>query len=160
MNAISKDETIKYLKDNQKYFNQGDLKPLAQRIFNSKKSLEEIKQIKLRSPAIATIISLFLGLIGIDRFYIGSYVYGVIKLLTFSCGGILWVIDWFLIRISTKNCNCNNVYIKLGLTTRGEVTKAAAKNFFAYIRSKEFRTGIKKIKAAGKNVSDSFDLYS
>lgn len=62
-----------------------------------------------KSSTTALILSIFLGGLGADRFYIGDNGLGIAKLLT--CGGLgLWtIIDWFLIIGSTKDKN----YIKL-----------------------------------------------
>lgn len=59
----------------------------------------------LKSPLISLVLSLFLGVYGIDRFYIGDTTMGVLKLLT--CGGMgIWTfIDWFLIMQATKQRN-------------------------------------------------------
>lgn len=51
----------------------------------------------LKSPMTALILSLFLGSYGIDRFYAGDTIPGVIKLLTLGCCGIWTIVDWFLI---------------------------------------------------------------
>jgi TM2 domain-containing membrane protein YozV len=50
-------------------------------------------------------ISLFLGLIGIDRFYTGKKISDVIKLLTHGGSGIWWLID--LLIIATTLCLLN-----------------------------------------------------
>ena len=42
--------------------------------------------------------AIFLGLIGIDRFYLGDPVKGILKLLTLSCYGIFWIVDIIIIR--------------------------------------------------------------
>lgn len=49
------------------------------------------------------LISIFFGYFGIDRFIIGDYKFGLIKL--FSCGGcgILWLIDIILFATKTNN---------------------------------------------------------
>ncbi len=49
----------------------------------------------------ALLLSIFLGGLGIDRFYLGYTVLGVVKLLTGGGCGIWWLID--LILIATKN---------------------------------------------------------
>ena len=58
-----------------------------------------------KNPTTALILSLFLGGLGVDRFYIGDTGLGVGKLLT--CGGVgIWtIIDWFLIMKATRENN-------------------------------------------------------
>ncbi|MBB2158519.1 TM2 domain-containing protein [Gluconacetobacter diazotrophicus] len=50
-----------------------------------------------RNPVVAFGLSGFLGMLGVDRFYVGDTMLGVIKLIT--CGGLgIWaLIDLFLI---------------------------------------------------------------
>jgi TM2 domain-containing membrane protein YozV len=43
------------------------------------------------------VFSLFLGVFGIDRFYVGKKNSGIIKLLTLGGLGIWWIIDLFLV---------------------------------------------------------------
>lgn len=64
-----------------------------------------LSTIQFKNPTTALIISIFLGQLGIDRFYLGHTGLGVGKLLT--CGGIgVWaIIDWFLIMGATKQLN-------------------------------------------------------
>jgi TM2 domain-containing membrane protein YozV len=56
-----------------------------------------------RSYIVALVLSIFLGSLGIDRFYLGYIGLGVVKLIT--CGGFLvwWLID--LILIATRKLN-------------------------------------------------------
>lgn len=50
-----------------------------------------------KDRTVALILSLLVGVLGVDRFYVGDIALGVLKLLTFGVCGILAVIDWFLI---------------------------------------------------------------
>lgn len=42
-------------------------------------------------------LSLFLGWLGADRFYLGSPMLGCLKLFTFSGAGVWWMIDLILL---------------------------------------------------------------
>jgi len=43
------------------------------------------------------LLSLFLGELGVDRFYVGKIGTGVAKLLTAGGCGVWWLIDWIMI---------------------------------------------------------------
>ncbi len=45
----------------------------------------------------ALLLSIFVGKFGIDRFYLGYYGTGVLKLITLGGFGVWWLIDIFLI---------------------------------------------------------------
>ncbi|MEG1999376.1 MAG: TM2 domain-containing protein [Bacteroidales bacterium] len=65
--------------------------------------------IQFKDPTVALILSLLVGSLGIDRFYIGDNGIGIAKLLT--CGGVgIWaIIDWFLIMNATKRKNIEKI---------------------------------------------------
>ncbi|HTE22244.1 MAG TPA: TM2 domain-containing protein [Candidatus Limnocylindria bacterium] len=50
---------------------------------------------------VALLLSIFLGQLGIDRFYMGYIGLGILKLVTFGGCGIWWLVD--VILIATKN---------------------------------------------------------
>ncbi len=54
---------------------------------------------QMKSKTTAIILSVLLGGLGIDRFYLGYTGMGVLKLLTGGVFGIMWLVD--LIRICT-----------------------------------------------------------
>lgn len=64
-----------------------------------------VQFMQFKDPMISLILSLLVGSLGIDRFYIGDTLLGVLKLL--SCGGFgLWaIIDLFLIMEATRQNN-------------------------------------------------------
>ena len=49
----------------------------------------------------ALLLSIFLGWLGIDRFYLGKIGTGILKLITFGGFGIWWLIDVILIATSS-----------------------------------------------------------
>ncbi len=58
-----------------------------------------------KDPAAALALSLVLVYFGVDRFYIGNIVLGILKLIT-AGGFFIWaLIDWFLIMGSTRKAN-------------------------------------------------------
>ena len=54
---------------------------------------------------VVLLISIFLGQFGIDRFFVGDTMMGVLKLITCGGCGIWTIIDWFLIMGVTKDKN-------------------------------------------------------
>lgn len=68
-----------------------------------------LSTIQFKNPTTALILSILLGMLGIDRFYIGHNGLGIGKLLT--CGGLgIWeLIDWFMIIGDTKQENFNKL---------------------------------------------------
>ena len=72
-----------------------------------------VSSLQFKSTTIALVLSIFLGMYGIDRFYLGNIGLGVGKLLT--CGGLgVWaIIDWFLISKSTREENLHKLQVFL-----------------------------------------------
>ncbi len=51
----------------------------------------------MKSKMIALLLSIMLGGLGVDRFYLGYTGMGILKLLTAGCFGILYIIDIVMI---------------------------------------------------------------
>ena len=63
-----------------------------------------------KNKKIAILLSFLLGYLGVDRFYLGYYGMGVLKLLTLGGFGIWWLIDFIFIytgNLTIKNKNWN-----------------------------------------------------
>lgn len=52
---------------------------------------------EMKSKVVALILSVFLGELGIDRFYLGYIGTGILKLITCGGFGIWWLIDLIMI---------------------------------------------------------------
>ena len=52
---------------------------------------------EIKSMVVALILSIFLGELGIDRFYLGYIGTGILKLITCGGFGIWWLIDLIMI---------------------------------------------------------------
>ena len=99
-----------YIMTNQKYFPAEKimyLKEKLQGIDDNKFSM--LQTMELKDPTTSLLLSLFLGGIGVDRFYIGDTGMGVLKLLTGGVCGILALVDLFTIQKKTKELNFNNL---------------------------------------------------
>ena len=91
---------------NNKYFPESQIPFIRQRLLAADESREGIIQsLQYKDPIIALVLSIFVGQLGIDRFYVGDTGLGICKLLT--CGGLgIWtIIDWFLIMGTTREKN-------------------------------------------------------
>lgn len=91
---------------NAKYFESHHLNAVRERLIQLDDSRwSSVQMVQFKEPTTSLIISILIGHLGIDRFYIGDTGLGIGKLLT--CGGLgIWtIIDWFLIMGATREKN-------------------------------------------------------
>jgi len=86
---------------------------IRKRLIEMDYSIASIRMAQFKDPTMALILSVLVGSLGVDRFYIGDVGLGVGKLLT--CGGayIWWLIDLFMIQDATKRKNME-LFMMLG----------------------------------------------
>ena len=121
-----KDERLEWYYSNEKYFTE-DTKPL---ILNALETMSDAQflsllNVKFKNPSVALILSITLGDLGIDRFYLGEAGMGVLKLLTFGGFGILWLIDIFK---ATKKARRYNLTLLMNAGVLSAVEASQAYN--------------------------------
>ena len=100
------EQTNMLLMTYSKYFPDESIMMLKQKfdqMDESKKSL--MYSLQFKAPVTTLILSLLVGGLGIDRFYIGDTGLGIAKLLTCGGCGIWTIVDYFLIMKRTKEKN-------------------------------------------------------
>lgn len=109
--VLSKDELINtFLSEHENYFPELKIKHIHAKLQKlSEEDLRELNFLSLHNPKRMTILSVVLGLFGADRMIIGKTGTGVLKLLSFFCGGvpgiIWWIVDIFKIEELAQQCN-------------------------------------------------------
>ena len=85
----------------------GSIPSVRTRLENTEISDSEVMtlQSQMKDPLLSILLSIFIGSLSIDRFYIGDVGLGIGKLLTAGGCGIWWLIDIFLIVDATKQKN-------------------------------------------------------
>lgn len=99
-----------YIMSNARMFDSAQLPVVRDKLL----SLDESKfalvmAADLKDPTISLVLSLILGSLGVDRFYIGDIGLGVLKLLTCGVCGIMTIVDYFLIMSKTREKNFNAI---------------------------------------------------
>ena len=109
-NKTAEQRADMYIASKSKYFQSFQLSQIREKIaiMNDSK-FNMLQSVPLKDPQTSLILSLFVGVYGVDRFYIGDTGIGVGKLLT--CGGLfVWtIIDWFQIQSATRNNNFQKI---------------------------------------------------
>ncbi len=99
---------------NARYFRSELIPQIRQRMLELDDSRWiTLQSLQFKDPTTSLLISIFVGYLGIDRFYIGDVGLGIAKLLT--CGGFsIWtIVDWFLIMDATRDKNAEILQMAL-----------------------------------------------
>lgn len=95
-----------FLIENQKKFNTVDLMVIKEQLDKlSDKQLFMLNSMDFKDPTVSLVLSVLVGGLGIDRFYIGDTGLGVLKLITGGGLGVWWLVDMFVIGNKTKKNN-------------------------------------------------------
>lgn len=91
------------------------LSSLREMLLSTTMSYSEVQVVlmQMKDPIISLILSIVVGYLGIDRFYVDDIGLGIIKLIT--CGGlyIWWLVDIFLIMGKTRMKNYEQLQVLL-----------------------------------------------
>lgn len=109
-----------YLAANGKFFPAQNLSYIRDLLISCDESYYPVLlATQFKDPTIALVLSLVLGGLGIDRFYVGDIGLGVLKLLTGGVCGIMALVDWFLIMDRTREQNMQNLMLFIPTATQG-----------------------------------------
>lgn len=105
-NTINSSKINQWVALNKKYFTNKQLRALRDRLEQvDDAAFQMLIAQDYKNPSTALILSIFVGALGVDRFYIGDIGLGVAKLITGGGFGVWTVIDWFLITGATRRNN-------------------------------------------------------
>lgn len=100
-----------FLIENQKKFKTVDLMVIKEQLDKlSDKQLFMLNSMDFKDPTVSLVLSVLVGGLGIDRFYIGDTGLGVLKLLTAGGLGVWWIVDMFVITGKTKKNNIKDFH--------------------------------------------------
>ena len=103
-----------YVMTNQKYLPAEKIVFLKQKLSEADESKFTLAStVEFKDPTTILLVSIFLGVLGIDRFMLGETGMGILKLLTGGLCGILTIIDWFSVQKKAKEINYNNLMMVL-----------------------------------------------
>ena len=99
-----------FLMTNNKMFLPQHIPIIKEKLMNMDDSkMLMLQSMSFKDPTTLLIVSLFAGVLGIDRFMLGDTAMGVLKLLTWGVCGILAIVDWFTIQNKAKEANYNAI---------------------------------------------------
>ena len=99
-----------FLMNNRHYFLGWQMRTIRRQLLGlSERRFMMVTAVDLKDPTVSIFLSVFLGTIGVDRFFIGDIGMGLFKLFTLGLCGILYIIDLFRIMDRTKEINYEEV---------------------------------------------------
>lgn len=83
-------EVEQYLANNVNYFPSDAVEQLRELLLTAPDSVTpRIQTLKLAKPNFTLMLAIFAGYLGVDQFYLGRWVWGIVKFMT--CGGAGWL---------------------------------------------------------------------
>ncbi|MCI9485106.1 MAG: TM2 domain-containing protein [Clostridiaceae bacterium] len=103
-----------FIMGNQKYLPAEKIVFIKQKLLEADESkFNLVSAVEFKDPTTLLLVSIFVGVLGIDRFMLGEIGMGVLKLLTGGVCGVLAIVDWFTIQKKARELNYNNLMMVL-----------------------------------------------
>lgn len=102
------DKVDKFLLANESKFPEYEL-PIHRLLSLSAEKETLLANTHFKKPGRILLASIFLGILGLDRFLIGDWGKGLVKLLTGGGLAVWWLADWFLIMEETRRKNMDKL---------------------------------------------------
>lgn len=97
-----------FIMDKKNYFPENKTMYVKEKLMEiSEERSYMLDTVPLKNPMTILIVSILLGVFGVDRFMCGDIGIGVLKLLSFGGCGIWWIIDIFIVPKKVKEDNFN-----------------------------------------------------
>ena len=107
---ISASKVNQWLAMNKKFFTNANLVMISENLKKlDEENYQSLLMLEYKNPTTSLLLSIFLGGLGVDRFYIGKVGAGVGKLLTLGGLGVWWLVDIFCIQNATRKVNYNEI---------------------------------------------------
>ncbi len=120
-----------------------------------------LNQIPFKKPETVQLISIFP--LGIERFYLGQYVTGLLKWITTGGWGIWWIIDLINAKKRCREHNCkklceaiNNPHLIYSMAKRENSIQNAVKVGKNIINSQELKDNLKDLKKSVNDLNNTF----
>ena len=157
---------LNYIKDNENYLfpnDKYDENYLANLLEQSNVDINALYSLKLKNPKNHTLISFFVGSLGVDRLIEKNYIMAVVKYFTLGGVGILWLIDILNAKKRCRAYNCKQIEKLVGnpelLNKKVEQQQNAqnvAHNVMNAVKDPDVQRQMKGVAKNLKQVNDSF----
>ena len=116
-----------------------------------------MRGLTFRNPLTVQIISVLVGSLGVDRFYLGDIAKGVLKYFTFGGFGIWWLVDIFSAKDRCRAYNCKKLMTAVNNpSVVARMQNVDSKIGQAVAVAKKFAPAAKEIAKGIKDVGSTF----
>lgn len=116
-----------------------------------------MRGMNFRNPSTFQLISVFLGSLGVDRFYLGDIKKGILKYFSFGGFGIWWIKDIFSAKNRCRAYNCQKLMDAINDPSVVAQMQKTDENINKTIGIvKKFAPVVKEAVKGAKNVRDTF----